>query len=52
MNSVETAGGKASTGEQRILDCVVEGIHQRTPLFIGSSDLVNTLEYYCKNNLQ
>ncbi len=33
---VEQAGGKASTGEKRILDVVPEGLHQRVPLIIGS----------------
>ncbi len=33
---VEQAGGSASTGEQRILDIMPEGLHQRVPLIIGS----------------
>jgi fructose-1,6-bisphosphatase I len=33
---VEQAGGGASDGEQRILDVVPSGLHQRTPLYIGS----------------
>jgi fructose-1,6-bisphosphatase I len=35
---VEQAGGSASNGKQRILDIVPEKLHQRTPLFIGSTD--------------
>jgi fructose-1,6-bisphosphatase I len=33
---VEQAGGRASTGEKRILDIVPTELHQRTPLIIGS----------------
>jgi fructose-1,6-bisphosphatase I len=32
----EQAGGKASTGDKRILEVVPEELHQRTPLIIGS----------------
>ncbi len=32
----EQAGGAASDGKQRILDIQPEGIHQRTPLIVGS----------------
>lgn len=32
----EQAGGAASDGTQPILDIVPEGLHQRTPLFLGS----------------
>jgi fructose-1,6-bisphosphatase I len=34
---VEAAGGAASDGKQRILDIEPTELHQRTPLFIGSS---------------
>ncbi|MBI5971101.1 MAG: class 1 fructose-bisphosphatase [Deltaproteobacteria bacterium] len=33
---VEQAGGAASSGEGRILDIVPQGLHQKTPLIIGS----------------
>ena len=33
---VERAGGAASNGKMPILDIVADGLHQRTPLFIGS----------------
>ncbi len=36
----EQAGGKATNGEVRILDVQPTDLHQRTPLFIGSSELV------------
>ena len=38
---VEQAGGKATDGKQRILDIPPKEFHQRTPLIIGSSDLVD-----------
>lgn len=39
---VEQAGGKATDGFHRILDMDVKELHQRTPLFIGSADMVDT----------
>ncbi len=41
---VEKAGGKASTGTQRILDITPTGIHDRLPLFIGSKNDVEMAE--------
>ena len=41
---VEQAGGKASDGFNRILDIQPTALHQRTPLFIGSTDMVNKVE--------
>ncbi len=38
---VEQAGGKASDGKQRILDIVPSSMHERCPLYIGSSDMVD-----------
>jgi len=35
---VENAGGKATDGRQRILDIQPTDIHQRVPLYIGSSE--------------
>ncbi|MEO7209853.1 MAG: class 1 fructose-bisphosphatase [Chitinophagaceae bacterium] len=37
---VEVAGGMASNGKQRILDIIPEGLHERTPVFIGSKNMV------------
>lgn len=42
----EQAGGKASTGRQRVLDIVPNAIHQRTPLVIGSKSLVERVEKF------
>ena len=41
---VEQAGGRAITGDQRIMDVVPGDLHQRTPLYIGSTDDVNLAE--------
>jgi len=38
---IELAGGKASTGKQRILDVQPHDLHQRTPLIIGSPEEVD-----------
>jgi fructose-1,6-bisphosphatase I len=38
---VEQAGGKATTGAGPVLDLVPESLHQRTPLFIGSPEMVD-----------
>lgn len=39
---VEQAGGMAVDGERRILDIEAKELHQRVPLFIGSSDMVKS----------
>jgi fructose-1,6-bisphosphatase I len=41
---IEQAGGKASDGKNRILEIQPESLHQRTPLFIGSSNMVAKAE--------
>jgi len=41
---IEQAGGKASTGSKRIMEVVPTTLHQRTPLFIGSRDMVEKVE--------
>lgn len=38
---VEQAGGKASSGKQRIMEIEPEHFHQRAPLIIGSADMVD-----------
>ena len=43
---VEVAGGKATNGEQRILDIVPTELHQRCPFFIGSENMMAELESY------
>jgi len=43
---LEVAGGKATNGEQRILDVVPEKLHQRSTLFIGSKGMMDELESF------
>jgi fructose-1,6-bisphosphatase I len=42
----EEAGGRASDGGTRILDLVPEAIHERTPLYVGSSEIVGLAEAF------
>ena len=44
----EQAGGYGSNGHQNILDIKPENLHQRTPLYIGSRELVTLAEDYIK----
>ena len=43
---VEQAGGKASDGFKRILEIEPKTLHQRTPFFIGSHDIVEKAEEF------
>jgi len=45
---VEQAGGKATTGSQRILDIQPTNIHQRCPVFLGSVQNIDELESFYK----
>jgi fructose-1,6-bisphosphatase I len=45
---IEQAGGKASDGKQRILEIQPQNLHQRSPLYIGSSTMVEAIEESCK----
>ena len=49
---VENAGGKASTGNQRILDIKPKGIHERLPLFIGSKKDVEMAELHLASTVK
>jgi fructose-1,6-bisphosphatase I len=40
---VEQAGGLASNGSKRILEMEPNGLHQTTPMYIGSKQLVKSL---------
>lgn len=42
----EQAGGKGSTGTERVLDIVPTKVHQRVPLFVGSKGEVELLEKF------
>ena len=37
---IEQAGGRATDGKNRILEVEVTGLHQRSPIFIGSEEMV------------
>ncbi|OCH11523.1 MULTISPECIES: class 1 fructose-bisphosphatase [unclassified Aliivibrio] len=41
---IEEAGGKATDGEQRILDIKPTELHQRVPFFVGSINMVNKVQ--------
>ncbi|MDH3711383.1 MAG: class 1 fructose-bisphosphatase [Cyclobacteriaceae bacterium] len=43
---VEQAGGKASTGTERILEIKPKSLHQRCPLYIGSKKMVDRATSY------
>jgi len=43
---VEAAGGKASNGRKRILDLEPSYLHERTPIYIGSKELVDLAEKF------
>ena len=45
---VEAAGGKGSSGSGNILDIVPTELHQRTPIFIGSKNMVNKAVEFVK----
>ena len=44
----EEAGGRASDGEQNILDIRPTSLHQRTPLYLGSGDFVDMAEEFLR----
>ncbi len=43
---VEQAGGRATTGRQRLLELAPESLHQRVPVILGSSEEVQRIESY------
>ena len=42
----EQAGGRGSTGTQRILDIAATAIHERHPIYIGSAEEVALAESF------
>jgi fructose-1,6-bisphosphatase I len=42
----EQAGGRGSTGQQRILDIAASAIHERHPIYIGSTEEVTLAESF------
>jgi fructose-1,6-bisphosphatase I len=47
----EQSGAMATDGNMRILDIIPTNLHQRTPLFIGSIELVQDVHQYISKNL-
>ena len=45
----EQAGGKADTGKGRVLDVQPEEIHQRVPIIMGSTNMVNKVLDFLKD---
>ena len=43
---LEVAGGRATNGKQRLLDVQPGDLHQRSPFFIGSKNMMEELEKY------
>lgn len=43
---IEQAGGKATDGKTRIMELDTTELHQRTPLYIGSADMVDMADEY------
>lgn len=47
---VEQAGGRATDGFRRILDIEPKELHQRTPIFVGSEEMVLKAEEFMKKH--
>lgn len=45
---IEQAGGKASDGERRIMEIQPEDLHQRSPIFIGNTEMVEKVEEFLR----
>lgn len=48
---IEKAGGKATNGKSRILDIQPVELHERSPLFIGSRNMMEELEGHLSGHL-
>lgn len=46
---VEQAGGTATDGQRRILDIEPTELHQRTPIFVGSSEMVSKAQEFLRD---
>ncbi|AYA36569.1 class 1 fructose-bisphosphatase [Hymenobacter oligotrophus] len=49
---VEQAGGKASNGTKRLMEIEPTSLHERCPLYIGSTELVNKAEEFLAKERQ
>ena len=43
---IEQAGGRATNGARRIVEIEVVELHQRSPIFIGSEEMVRQAESF------
>ena len=48
----EQAGGKASDGSRRILDIEPESLHQRSPFYVGSKNMVEKAESFSLKSVE
>lgn len=46
----EQAGARASNGNERILDICPTSLHQRTPFYVGSKNMVNKAEEFLRTH--
>lgn len=44
------AGGQASDGSRKILDLIPESLHQRSPFYVGSKNMVEKTEEFLREN--
>ena len=50
---IEQAGGRATTGHERVLDVVPASLHQKTPLICGSREEVDRVtRLYTGDNMK
>ena len=49
---IEQAGGRATNGNKRIMEIQPEAIHERTPIFIGSSRNVEEVMQFISNDVE
>ncbi len=47
---VEMAGGRATDGKQPILEIIPTELHERTPFFVGSKDMMDELDTYIQKD--
>ncbi len=47
---VEQSGGKATDGQRRILDIQPVELHERSPVFMGSKEMVDKLDDYMRSS--
>jgi fructose-1,6-bisphosphatase I len=47
---VEQAGGKASDGFNRLMDIELYDLHQRSPVFLGSKEMMQTAEEFMQKH--